>query len=173
MTQEIWKDIDELDRRFEVSDQGRVRNKITGHILKPVPMERGYLRVSLSYNGKGHTKKIHKLVAIAFVPNPLNKSEINHINGNKLDNRAVNLEWATRKENMEHASKNGYLNVPHTWHNDRIYCKINGKEYRYASLRQASKQTGIPKEVLSWLVHHQEEVGEWGVLKAPLSSKKQ
>lgn len=66
-----------------------------------------YYAYSYRVNGRRKNKKIHRLVAEAFLPNPLNKKSINHINGNKLDNRVCNLEWATTKENTNHAVRTG------------------------------------------------------------------
>lgn len=63
----------------------------------------GYLKVTLRKNGNGANVMIHRIVALAFVPNPEHKPQINHKNGNKLDNRAENLEWVTRSENQLHA----------------------------------------------------------------------
>ena len=108
MQKEIWKDIEDFPN-YEVSDQGRVRNKKTGHILSPVPDKDGYFRVHL---GKDIvTKRIHRLVAVAFIPNVENKSQVNHINGDKMDNRASNLEWCSALENNTHALNTGLRNV--------------------------------------------------------------
>lgn len=91
---------------YEVSNYGRVKNSKTDKILKPY-LTRGYLRVSL-YNDSGRKcKLVHRLVAEAFIPNPQNKSDVNHINGCKTDANACNLEWATASENMFHAHSNG------------------------------------------------------------------
>jgi len=67
----------------------------------------GYLTVSIYKNGKKISFKTHKLVALAFIPNPENKETVNHIDGNKLNNSVYNLEWSTRSENCQHAWDNG------------------------------------------------------------------
>lgn len=66
-----------------------------------------YLVVELSNNGKRSIKSVHRLVALAFIPNPKNKPEVNHRNGNRFENSTSNLQWVTRKENAQHAYDNG------------------------------------------------------------------
>jgi len=84
---------------YEVSDLGNVRNVRTGKILKLTNDGRGYLRVDL---GRGCHAKVHRLVAIAFCPNRKSRPVVNHINRDKHDNRACNLEWVTYAENTAH-----------------------------------------------------------------------
>ncbi len=96
-----WRRIKGFER-YEVSNEGDVRNA-EGNILKPFKTNSGYLQVQL-YNGKARTKKyIHRMVAESFVLNDRNLKEVNHLNGNKKDNRACNLEWCTRSENLIHS----------------------------------------------------------------------
>lgn len=92
---------------YEVSTKGMVKNKTTGILLKQETARGGYLRVTLYKNGKQKHFMVNRLVAEAFIPNPDNKPEVNHIDGDKTNNRVENLEWNTSKENKEHAIKNG------------------------------------------------------------------
>ena len=94
---ENWKPIDDT---YSVSTYGRVRNDKTGHILAPGTDSNGYLHVNLN----GSLKRIHRLVATAFIPNPDNLPEINHIDGNKKNPHKDNLEWCTRTYNINRVS---------------------------------------------------------------------
>lgn len=78
-----------------------------GDIMKPYKSNRGYLRLYLTVNGKRQQVSVHRLVALLFCPNPDMKLEVNHIDGNKENNNASNLEWCTRSENEQHARATG------------------------------------------------------------------
>lgn len=89
---------------YEVNNLGDVRNKKTNRILKPqLNRTDGYYRVAL--NGKRYY--VHRLVADAFFDGDHDKIDVNHIDGNRLNNKLYNLEWCTRKENIRHAYING------------------------------------------------------------------
>jgi DNA-binding CsgD family transcriptional regulator len=79
--------------------------------LKPTKSTRGYVKVRLSIDGKIYNRHIHRMVAETFIPNPENKPEVNHIDGNKKNNTVTNLEWVTRKENAEHAYRTGLFGI--------------------------------------------------------------
>lgn len=87
---------------YSVSTLGRVKNNKTQRILKGGLDKDGYKQQILCNNGLRVNRKVHKLVALAFIENPDNKPQVNHINGIKTDNRAVNLEWVTNQENQDH-----------------------------------------------------------------------
>lgn len=120
MGKEIWKPIKGYEGLYEVSNLGRVKalarkkncNKgygtIKEHIMKQTSANSDYCRVPLT--NKEHIKKyylVHRLVATAFIPNLDNLPQVNHIDGNKLNNVADNLEWCTREDNIKHAYKIG------------------------------------------------------------------
>lgn len=96
-----WKTIENFEN-YEVCYAGLVRNKITKRILK-LEKCKGYLRVSLSNNGKVKRFLVHRLVAIYFLENPKNKKCVNHKNGDKEFNHYLNLEWNTYSENEMHS----------------------------------------------------------------------
>lgn len=110
---EIWKDIPNYEGIYQISNYGNVRrlNKWdlnrrefyeNIHNIKLQSDTKGYLHVDLSKNQNVKRRDVHRLVAEAFIPNPENKPEINHIDGNKKNNRVDNLEWCTRSENLLH-----------------------------------------------------------------------
>lgn len=103
--QEEWKQIKENPNYF-ISNLGRFKSN--NKILKLNLNARGYLYCNISTNCKVTKVKIHRLVAIYFVDNPYTKDTVNHIDGNKLDNNYLNLEWLSRKENIQyyHINKN-------------------------------------------------------------------
>lgn len=102
---EQWKDIIDYEELYEVSSMGNIRNKKTGKILSN--NSSSYVCVSLFKNKTLKRFLGHRIVAKAFIDNPLNKKEVNHINGIKNDNRIENLEWCTPKENISHSWRIG------------------------------------------------------------------
>lgn len=105
---EEWKGISIVDDTYEVSSLGNIRNK-SSLILKTYKLNSGYLAIKLAYDGKRYHKLIHRLVAIAFIDDNLEntKLEVNHIDGDKLNNKLSNLEIVTSSENKIHAISTG------------------------------------------------------------------
>lgn len=127
MAQVNWKDIEEYNGLYEISSNGVVRScnriiqrtyksgkvvvqPLIGHNIKlSKNIKTGYLECNLCKDGLTHTKAVHRLVAETFIPNPDNKPQVNHKDGNKLNNNVDNLEWCTAAENVRHAIDNNLL----------------------------------------------------------------
>lgn len=121
---ETWKDIDDYAGFYQVSDRGRVRSRdrkvkvagsgyraLIGAVKYLGINNQGYNTVSLCKDGKQSTKKVHRLVAQAFINTTENYWEVNHLDGNKLNNNKNNLEWSTRSDNMRHAINTGLIDI--------------------------------------------------------------
>lgn len=117
-----WRSIKEFEGIYEISDTGVVKRcaylgktptqlpcYYEEHFLKPYCNKKGYLRVQLTYLGKVKTYLVHRLVAEAFIPNPNNLPQVNHIDCDKTNNHVENLEWCTNLENQRHARAHGLV----------------------------------------------------------------
>lgn len=107
----MTRDVKNYEGLYSVDEQGNVfsykRKKPA--LLVPCLNKFGYLNVCLRKDGKARVLKVHRLVAEAFLPNPGNKPQVNHKDGDKTNNCVQNLEWATASENVQHAVRNGFL----------------------------------------------------------------
>lgn len=153
---EIWKPAPGLEGIYEVSSRGRVKSlpkqmvapnggkfKTKTMILKKHPNPEKYHRIA--YKTKQYL--VHRLVAMAFIPNPHNKRTVNHINGDKSDNRVENLEWATDSENNLHKFRVlGYKQEPRGCKS--IRCVETGRIYE--STIDAARKTGISRRSLQF-----------------------
>ena len=98
---EVFIDIVGFDN-YQVSSFGKIKNKKSGRILSENPTERGYMKVNLMWDGRSHTKRVHKLVCEHFNPNPGQKPQVDHRDEDKANNRADNLRWCTHQENIDY-----------------------------------------------------------------------
>lgn len=105
--EEVWKNIDGYNGEYQVSNMGRVYSVKNRMLLKESFNKDGYVLIALYNNGNRRGCSLHRLVAKEFILNTENKPEVNHKDLNKTNNRADNLEWVTKVENMRHAVENG------------------------------------------------------------------
>lgn len=142
---EQWKTIEGYE--YEVSSEGRIRNKKTGRILKPAKNSSGYLQVVLCKNGKKKSLFVHRLVADVWIPNPDNLPQVNHINENKEDNRVENLEWCTRQYNINHGTRGERQSKTRKEKGScckKVYCYELDKTFD--SISEAGRKTGATRE---------------------------
>lgn len=138
--EEIWLPIQGFEGYYEISNLGRVKSlsrlswngkvffTLKEKILRPRKDGIGYCKVSLYEDHHYIDKKIHCLVAIYFIPNPENKPEVNHIDGNKLNNCVENLEWVTPKENIRHAHIMGLMHSNVLKGENHYFSKLTEKQ---------------------------------------------
>ena len=132
---EEWRPIKGYEGLYEVSNTGRVRSLdrydsnnhfLKGRILKLYTRKGGYLFVQLHLNGKGKNYLVHRLVAIAFIPNPDNLPEVNHLDEDKTNNRVENLEFCDRKYNINYGTRTD--KVRNTAINNGTWLNLNDEE---------------------------------------------
>lgn len=162
---EIWKSIENYEGFYEVSNHGRVRSLTRktrfgrgyriyeGKELSLQTDKDGYKRVALHREGKVKRFFVHRLVALAFIDNPCDKPVVNHKDGNKQNNHADNLEWATNSENDIHAFKTG-LRVAHDGGTSKKVIQIDKDTLEvlgeYNSISEASRKTGVSIQMISY-----------------------
>ena len=165
--QPYWKDIVGYENEYQINQFGEIRTlkdspKLKKYdVLKPQTSKRnGYVYQMLYKNGKEKLFRVHRLVAMAFLPNPNNLPQVNHKDGNKQNNSVDNLEWCEQSDNMKHAYKNG-LQIPSENQRKSIIntnklkqkkvCQIkDGKIINtFSGISEASRQTKISISCIS------------------------
>lgn len=161
--EEIWKDIEGYEGLYQVSNLGMVRSlgrdlmrksrygtmapyHIAGRVLKPLHSQGDYCYVHLfDKDGTSTNHKVHRLVAKAFVPNPDNLNEVNHVDEDKDNNRADNLEWCKHVDNCNHGTRNERSAVKRSIQVEQM--TLDGHHVAfYQSACEASRQTGIARK---------------------------
>ena len=155
--------------KYSVSNFGRVRNNKTNKILKGSKGSGGYLKIECPIDGILHHKNIHRLVAVAFIPNPDDKELVDHIDNNRTNNNAYNLRWCTSNENQHNRCVNSNNTTGHkgvTFRNNKWIARImhNGKSINLGSFK--TKEEAIyerkkkANELFGLFVHSIEKLEE-------------
>lgn len=135
----VWRWVRGYKGLYRVSDSGKVKSyhqdEVNGKLLRPADQGYGYLVVSLSKKSKAKTCLVHRLVAQTFIPNPKNRPEVNHKDGNKYNNNMTNLEWRTKKGNMRHSARMGL----HAHGDSHVLAKLSDEDVR--KIKMLLKQT--------------------------------
>ena len=167
---EEWKAIEGYEGLYEISNLGRVKSlgridrfnkKWNCRIMKPTYVGKHYQMVRLCKDGKTKNMKVHRLVAEAFVSNPDNKPQVNHIDGNKDNNCASNLEWVTNSENQIHARNNGLNPIVKNNPMQSIQvCMVTDEGQVveiFSSICEASRKTGIRDSSIRSCLHNRKK----------------
>lgn len=152
---EKWKDIQGFEGLYQVSDLGRVKSLRSNKVLKECFDAQLYPFVNL-YGIRKRVARIHRLVAESFLPADHFRNEVNHKDGNKSNNRVINLEWSTRLENQRHAKSNG-LNAIGEKHgnsklNESIVIRMRRMKKDGLSYRNISEALNIPVSTIKQVV---------------------
>lgn len=159
---EEWRDIPGFDGKYQASSYGRIRSLSFNKTkqIRPLSISQnraGYCLVALQINNKSKRILVHRLIALTFIPNKDNKPQVNHIDGDKSNNRLDNLEWVTGKENVRHfhhvlmkrpikiqsGRKRGWQSKP-------VICVETGE--RYESIASAARSIGVSEKAISQLL---------------------
>lgn len=151
-----WKQIEGYNGLYEVSDTGLVRSLKFGkkRILSPGKLRNGYLIVKLCKDGKLKNMRVHRLVAAAFIPNPLGLATVNHKNELKTDNRVSNLEWLSLTDNLHYGTgiERGGIAKKNRPDISKPVCQLDqfgNVINQFPSMAEAERQTGITQSSIS------------------------
>ena len=147
----MWFDIPK-NNNYEITENGDVRNKKTQRVLTGGINNRGYKTVHIKHSDK--PEFVHRLVAETFIENddPIHKTDVNHKDGNKLNNHVSNLEWVSRSRNVKHAYENG-LNYPSGGGENKRSVKVIETNKIYSSQEECAKAIGGSKAGVSLILN--------------------
>lgn len=147
----MWKDIQGWENLYEVSTDGNVRNKRNGNLIFGDVNNAGYRRIQLyakNHNPEKERVFIHRLVATHFIPNPNSLPEVNHIDGNKLNNSIENLEWISRMDNELHCRQNGLKE-----YKPYVVSFNNGEQRTFDTTGQLARVLNVTRATVKFWLH--------------------
>lgn len=147
---EVFKSVEGYEDAYLISNKGRIWSNRTKKYLSPLPTRDGYYRYALSKNGVKTYLFAHRLVAMAFLPNPCGYPQINHKDEDKTNNSVENLEWCDVGYNLSYGARMTKISTAlknYPGFSKKVLCVETGVVY--ASIREAVRQTGITKQHLS------------------------
>lgn len=142
MKVEEWAPIPEFEGYYEASNVGRIKNAWTGKVMKQGTDNKGYKTVCVNMLDQKYTRRVHRLVASAFIEGDHTGMDVHHKDNNKTNNRLSNLEYCTRKKNIRHAIEDGVMK-PNNFGNKPIKVKCNENGKIYNSINECSRDTGV------------------------------
>lgn len=155
----VYPNISNKQNRFEISNYGRLKNVLTQHIYKPSILSSGYysVRTTLGSSDSKIHILIHKAVAYTFLSNPNNLPEVNHKDGNKINNHVDNLEWCTSHENQQHKYDTGLFNKDLISGENNHSSKLKTEDVKYIREHcvKGSKEFGTRAMARKFSVAHQ------------------
>ena len=168
---EKWKEIPDSEGRYFISNLGRCLSINEGYsntkYYKPISRQRilkqgiakigygsGYAYLRPRIKGTYKSIAVHRLVAKMFVPNPENKEQVNHIDGNSLNNSSSNLEWVTAKENINHAWDSGLVKRDAVRVNDAVILSVKRLSQKGVSMKDISERIGISRSYVSSIINN-------------------
>ena len=143
-----WKPIEGYEDQYSICDLGYVYSLKSGRLLKARETTHGYLQVALNTGHKSKFVHIHKLVAEAFVPNPQNLPQVNHIDGVKINNSADNLEWCNNSQNQQHAYDTGLKSRKLSAGDRTFICTHYTPRHPQFSTHALSRQFGVSQTTI-------------------------
>ncbi len=150
-------ELKEFEERYEIFQDGTIISLITNKPICQWKDNVGYLQVKLKKNGKNYYKRVHRLIAEHFIPNPNGLPQVNHIDGDKTNNNINNLEWTNNKTNTQHGYDNNLYHSKHRCIGVKVFDKSGNYLNTYKSIRETADQLNINRKTLSRILFDDKE----------------